>query len=354
MENPTYKKKSEDLFWKTLRQEVNAYFIGQHISTKANAAMYIKAAFFIIMTVAVYIIIVFGQLSALTTLSLLVLLALLVGGVGFNVSHDALHGSFSKHNLINRALGLTMDLVGPNGYIWKLNHNAHHSHTNIHGLDGDIKDSGLIRLCPYAPYRKLHKFQVITAMLIYSSFYILIVYVFNFINILGKNFKNNRQRKHPAKQILLFTFYKLLYVLIWILVPIRFMNITVMEFMMGYFLFCGIVGLILSLIFFLAHNVESTDFVKQSEIDKPISWAEHQLRTTSNFRTGRLMSFYLGGLNYQVEHHLFPGISSIHYSKISPIIMRVAHQFNMPYHMYDNFRGAIKSHVRLLSKLSKE
>ena len=354
MSLPAFQKRSEDLFWKTLHHEVNAYFIKRKISPKATAAMYFKAAFFIFMTIAVYLLIIYGRFSTFAILGLVVFLALLVAGVGFNVSHEAMHGAFSKNSKINRALGLTMDLVGPSSYLWKINHSAHHSHTNIHGLDGDIKDSGLLRLCPFAPYRKLHKYQIITAVFIYSTFYLLIVYVFNFINITGKNFRNNEERKHPVNKIAEFIIFKTCYLAIWIIIPFQAMNYTFFEFGMGYLIFSGIVGSTLSLIFFIAHTVESTAYVRQSELAQTISWAEHQLKTTSNFKTNRIFRFYLGGLNYQVEHHLFPGISSIHYSKLSPIIMKVANDFGVSYLSYDSLGGALKSHFRLLRRLSRK
>jgi linoleoyl-CoA desaturase len=83
-------------------------------------------------------------------------------------------------------------------------------------------------------------------------------------------------------------------------------------------------------------------------------WAIHQLKTTANFATGnRFISWWVGGLNYQIEHHLFPRISHIHYPAISAIIRNACAEFNIPYLEHPHMRLAIASHVRHLRSLSR-
>ncbi|MEM9868828.1 MAG: fatty acid desaturase, partial [Bacteroidota bacterium] len=114
-------------------------------------------------------------------------------------------------------------------------------------------------------------------------------------------------------------------------------------------------GVILSVIFQLAHIVEDADTPLPDETGSmKNTWAIHQLFTTVNFGTrNRIMNWFTGGLNHQVEHHIFPNISHIHYTKIAKIVKQTAKEFNLPYHEYKTTRKAIISHFKHLKELGK-
>ena len=113
---------------------------------------------------------------------------------------------------------------------------------------------------------------------------------------------------------------------------------------------------ILTVVFQLAHTVvETTHPLPDKDGNIENNWAIHQMNTTMNFsRNNKLISWYVGGLNFQVEHHLFPNISHVHYSKIAPIVEETAKEFNVPYHSVRSFRSALAQHARMLYRLGNQ
>jgi linoleoyl-CoA desaturase len=84
------------------------------------------------------------------------------------------------------------------------------------------------------------------------------------------------------------------------------------------------------------------------------NWAIHQMLTTANFSPkSSFFSWYIGGLNYQIEHHLFPNICHVHYRKISAIVKQTAQEFGVPYNVQPNFVKAVWSHGKMLKKLGR-
>lgn len=348
-----FKNLKEDSFYNELKEEINNYFKKNNYSEKANTTMVVKSIILALMVASMYFTILFVNLDLIYQIFCLVMLGISMVGVGFNISHEALHNAYSSSKIENQLLGYSLDLLGPSSYLWKINHGAHHSYTNIHGVDGDIKDSKILRLCPHSPFHPLHRYQVITVVLIYAFFYLLFIYVLNTLNIFGIGLGGTRKIKHSRKEIIKFIFLKLLYIFIWIIVPVTILNLTPLEFISGYLILSVVIGSIFTTVFALAHTVEQADFPVQKFNEKH-SWAEHQLRTTCNFKIkSKLLEHYVGGLNYQIEHHLFPNISSIHYPKISPIVKSIAEKHNITYHSSKGFFYSIQSHFKLLWTLSK-
>jgi linoleoyl-CoA desaturase len=348
-----FKQLEEDHFYKELKKEVSDYFKQNNHSEKANAVMIIKSISFAFLVAGLYLIILFGNPDPAYQILCLILLGIAMVGAGFNIGHEALHNAYSSNKPTNKLLGYTMDLLGPSSYLWKINHSAHHAFTNIHEMDGDIKDSQIVRLCPHSPYHPMHRYQIITIFFIYISFYLLFIYLFNTINMLGINLGGGKKIRHPRKEILKFIFFKLLYIAIWIAIPMIVLDLKVSVFICGYLILSGVIGSVFTIIFALAHTVEQADF-PVPESNEKYSWAEHQLRTTCNFRIrNKLLEHYVGGLNYQIEHHLFPNICSIHYPKISSIVKRVAEKHRIPYYSSAGFLESVRSHFKLIWRLSR-
>ncbi|MEX0967338.1 MAG: acyl-CoA desaturase [Bacteroidia bacterium] len=335
-----------------LRREVKAYFQRKGISTKANKWVFKKAILLLTITIALYIIILNTNPHSGWIFSLIVLLGFCISGIGFNIAHEVLHGTMPGKRL-GRYCGYTMDLLGLSSYLWKINHGAHHSYTNVHGLDGDIKESALLRLSPYAAFRPLHRYQLLSAFIIYGLFYFLLIYYFNTLNLMGRNFRNGEKMKLNKRKVMEAVGFKVAYLLVWIVIPLYVMPISIGEFLLGYFLLVTVTGFSLTLVFFVAHEVEVTSFSIAPSSDT-VSWAEHQLRTTVNFKAGRFLESFLGGLNYQIEHHLFPNISSAYYPALSPIVKRIAEKHGIQYKVFSSFGDALKSHIRLLRVLSAD
>ena len=76
------------------------------------------------------------------------------------------------------------------------------------------------------------------------------------------------------------------------------------------------------------------------------------METTVDFAPrSRLLAWYLGGLNFQVEHHLFSRVCHIHYPALAPIVKQTAREHGLPYHHNGTFLQAVGSHARTLYRL---
>lgn len=129
-----------------------------------------------------------------------------------------------------------------------------------------------------------------------------------------------------------------------------------LPWLIGFLSLAMFAGFILSIVFQLAHTVEETAFPVPSGDTNRIEeeWAIHQIQTTANFATrNKLISWLVGGLNFQIEHHLFPKISHVHYPAISKIIKKTCDEFNVKYIEYKKMRHAIVSHALYLKKMGR-
>jgi linoleoyl-CoA desaturase len=130
------------------------------------------------------------------------------------------------------------------------------------------------------------------------------------------------------------------------------MEATWWQFIIGFVAMNIAEGLVLGLVFQLAHVVEDTEIRHATNNSIEDAWAIHQLKTTANFApTNKLANFLCGGLNLQVEHHLFPKICHVHYRKLSVIVRQTAREFNLPYHENRSFLSALRSHYLFLKRL---
>jgi linoleoyl-CoA desaturase len=143
---------------------------------------------------------------------------------------------------------------------------------------------------------------------------------------------------------------KIAYLIIFIAIPIY--TLGFFNFIIGYVIYLATTGLVVSVVFQLAHTVESTDFPETENNKLASDWATHQIKTTANFApNNRIVSWFVGGLNYQIEHHLFPHISHIHYPKIRPIIKNICQKYDIKYQEYPSVVQAVVSHVRYLKMM---
>jgi linoleoyl-CoA desaturase len=145
---------------------------------------------------------------------------------------------------------------------------------------------------------------------------------------------------------------KMIYVSIWIVLPIL-IGITWWKVLLGFFLMHYTAGLILSIVFQLAHVVDHTTNPTPNDLgEMDNTWAIHQLYTTTNFAPkNAIVNWYTGGLNHQIEHHIFPNISHIHYGKIAKIVKETAKECNLPYYEYKTMRSAVIAHFKHLREL---
>ena len=341
-------------FFATVRERSDAYFRDNHLSRHANGAMWAKTVFFLGSFVLTYGLIISNQFSVPVMAGLAALLGALCAFIGFNVCHDALHGSFSANRNVNKGLGWLFNLIGASSYVWNITHNVvHHTYTNIAGHDEDIEVApGLIRLDESEPVRWIQRFQHWYAFLLYGlaslSWVLRKDYIKFFQPKIGQQVAN-----HPRREYFNLFFYKAIYYALFIVVPLLVLDIRWWQWALGFLLLHLVKGLTMGLVFQLAHVVEGTDFpLPDEQGDMREAWAVHQMRTTANFSpNSRLASFLCGGLNRQIEHHLFPKVCHIHYPALARIVRETAHEFDLPYLENPTFVGALQSHRRVLRRL---
>jgi linoleoyl-CoA desaturase len=318
--------------------------------------MIFKTVFFVSVAIALYVIIITSILPLFIQLGGAILLGMTMAFIGFNVCHDALHGAYSSNKKVNRALGFMFNIIGANAYVWNLTHNiVHHSYTNIVDHDEDIEIApGLIRVNESDRSNKLQRYQHIYAFFLYCFTTLSWFFRKDYLKFFQKNIGDSHINKHPKKEYFNLFFYKALYYSLFIALPLLLMDLTVWQFIIGFVAMNFAEGLVLGLVFQLAHVVEDTEIRHADNNSIEDAWAVHQLKTTANFAPrNKLANFLCGGLNLQVEHHLFPKICHVHYYRLSAIVQQTAREFNLPYNVNRSFFSALRSHYLLLKRLGR-
>ncbi|RFN59826.1 fatty acid desaturase family protein [Marixanthomonas ophiurae] len=343
-------------FFRTLNKRVNSYFKENEIQRTGNWKIHVKAIVMFSLYLTPYFLLLTLDFPTWAQILFTIIMGVGMAGVGMNVMHDANHGSYSSKKWINKLMGGSMYILAGNVYNWQVQHNVlHHTYTNIHGHDEDMEAGRIIRFSKHAKWRRFHKFQQYYSVFLYG------LLTFNWA--LTTDFKQTKRYlskklsygklPKPITQWSLLIITKIIYMGVWIAIPILFFNIAWWKILIGFFIMHYVAGLILSIVFQLAHIVEDTDMPLPDKTgNMKNTWAIHQLFTTVNFSTkNKLVNWFTGGLNHQVEHHIFPNISHVHYSKISEIVRETALEFNLPYNEYKTTRGAIIAHFKYLKQM---
>lgn len=331
-----------------LEQRVRSYMGSRR--TTDSIEMYVKSVALILAAMASYYVLVFRADTMPVAIASAIILALALVGIGFNVQHDGNHGGFSEHRWINRTTGFTLDLIGASSYYWRQKHNInHHTYTNIDGQDDDIHLGWFARVCEDHQWRWFHRYQQIYLWFLYS--FVHLRYVYSDWVCLFTGRMGNRDVKRPEGAALVtFLAGKAIYLAFALVLPLtRHHAPTVI------FTFLGIsmlMGIIFSVVFQLAHLVDTVSHPSEGDGGKYSEWAVHQIQTTSDFATSsRFLSMALGGLNFQREHHLFPKISHVHYPALSRVVKIVCEEYNVKYAETPKLVDALRSHYRFLKQM---
>ncbi len=342
-------------FFLTLKNRVENYFTSNNISKNANGLMIFKTVFLLATLFGLLSLVYFTPLNNVTGALVCIGIGAFTAFIGFNVSHDATHGSYSSNSTVNKLLAYTFDLCGASSYMWSIAHNqVHHTYTNIPEHDDDLEPVFFIRLHEEKKLYWIHRFQHWYASFFYMLTSISWVFLKDYKTMFAKNILNHALKPISLKDASIILISKALYLFMYLVLPIM-LGYTVLQVVVGFLLIHIVEGFILAIVFQLAHVVENVQFPMPKEngtIEN--NWAVHQLYTTTNFaRKSKLATFFFGGLNYQVEHHLFPRICHVHYTKLSEIVMQTAKEFNIPYNDYKTMWKAMISHFKMLKMLGK-
>jgi linoleoyl-CoA desaturase len=336
---------------------VEAYFTTNQLSKHANPHLWLKSVFFLGGFGLLYGLIISNQFGVWPMLAMSIVLGMFAAFIGFNISHDAMHGAFSASSRVNRLLSQTFHLLGANPYVWNITHNVvHHTYTNIPGHDEDIEIApGLIRVDEAERVNGLQRFQHVYAFFLYSLTSLSWVFRKDYLKFFKRSI-GQRINVHSKKEYFNLFFYKALFYWFFIGLPLLVLDAAWWQILIGFVAMQLTEGVVLGLVFQLAHIVEGTHFpVPNEQGNVEEAWAVHQMQTTANFSPqSQLAAFLCGGLNRQIEHHLFPKISHIHYPALSVIVKQTAEEFNLPYLENRSFASALQSHYRMLRRLGKE
>ncbi len=342
-------------FTVALKQRVSQLFSEQNIKRGANHQMVIKT----IVALSTYLLpflfmMVFIPTSYSLLMGLWALMGIGMGLIGTSVMHDSLHGSYSNKKSVNYLLGLSTWVIGVDPTIWKIQHNVlHHSYTNVEHMDDDINPRYVLRLSPNQPLRWFHRFQHIYAVLLYS--------ISTLIWVTAKDFTKTyryyqqglfKKGKKLGLSLLEVFIRKASYFFIFLYLPIILLPFSVGSIVLLFVIMHLTAGLLLSLIFQPAHVINTSDFIDPDKDELNRNWYVHQLLTTSNYGIdSKFVFWFSGGLNHQIEHHLFPNICHIHYRKIAKIVKATAEEYEIPYHTQKTFAQAVYGHFKMLKTL---
>jgi linoleoyl-CoA desaturase len=341
-------------FYTDLKERISAYFEDKAIT--GNFQLFSKAAVLSIGLAAVYIHLYFFTPALHWQILESILLGGLIASIGFNVMHDGAHGSFSKYRWVNVFAAFSLNILGGNNFMWNIKHNMiHHAYTNVDGVDDDIDIQPWMRMSTSQKKYRMHRYQHLYFWVLYALLYIFWIFYLDYQKYFRRKIGVVPLKKMEVKEHIEFWGSKLLHLFLFVGLPIYAAGFTV--WLISFLIFTVVAGLVLSLVFQLAHTVEHTSFpLPDPESGKlEDEWAVHQLKTTANFATrNRIVNWLVGGLNFQIEHHLFPKISHIHYPAISEIIRNACKEYGIEYVEYKKVRHAIASHVSYLKAMGNQ
>jgi linoleoyl-CoA desaturase len=357
MQGAKYSTSVQKEFSASLNQRVGAYFKDNGINPHAGQSMIFKSVLLFGLYAAVYVLIISGVVSSLPLLFFLwTLLGLGQSFIGMSVMHDAVHGAYTKNRFIKLLLQVPIVAIGVEPKIWRIEHNVlHHTYPNVEGIDQDIHPRYVFRFTAHQPRKWYHAYQHLYATLFYGFLIIEWLTVKDLLKVLKyyrmRFFKSYAEASSLALIIIL---KKLLFYLVFLYIPLQVLPFEPLLILAMFMTMLVVAGISMTIIFQLSHVVSQCEAESSAANLSDKNWHVYQLQTTCNFaHSNRLLSYLIGGLNYQIEHHLFPQVCHVHYPAIAAIVKQTADEFGVPYHYEDTFMGAVKAHYRHLKDLGR-
>jgi len=343
-------------FRREVTARVEVYLADNGLPTRDLAAMYRKTAIVVAWWLGSYLLILLTGLPWWGNALLWVSFGMAAAGVGFTVMHDANHSGYSNSTRLNDLMSWSGEIIGLSSFIWRQQHNVwHHTYTNISGLDEGLEADGTMRWSPYDEWRPIYKLQHIYWPVIYALSAASLVLVRNYkVYFTGTNGRTFRYPTMSRSDKLVFWTGRLINLAIYFLLPLIFLPWW--QALIGVALGMLTAGLIMATVLQLAHVMATVEFPEPAGEPPYVAgeWAIHQVESTINFAPdNRLLNWYVGGLNYQIEHHLFPRMCHINYPKIAPIVKQACREFGVTYRVYPTFSEALTEHVSSLRWLGQ-
>lgn len=342
-----------DEFFLALKRRVDQYFQTAGKSPRDCWQMYVKTFVILSWFFGSYAFLVFGPVSWWTVFPVSASLGLAMSAIGFSIQHDGSHRGYSKHSAINRLAAISLDMLGGSSYYWARKHNViHHTYPNITGHDDDIDLGILGRLSPHQRHMSFHRLQHFYLWFLYGFIAIKWQFYDDFRDFLRGRIGVHSVVRPRGQELAIFLGGKLFFLAMGVVVPLMLHSWWQV---LGVYMFVSFFqGVTLSIVFQMAHCVEEAAFPMPEEDTGRMasSFAIHQIETTVDFaQNNRILSWFVGGLNYQIEHHLFPQVCHIHYRAISPLVRETCAEFGVKYNVHQTFRSGLASHYRWLRRM---
>jgi len=338
-----------------LRRRVDAYFESTGQTPRDIPRMYFKTAVVLGWMAASYVLLVFFAAAWWQVVLLALSLGLAVAAVGFNVQHDGNHRAYSNHRWVNRLAAMTLDLLGGSSYVWSWKHNSiHHSYANITGHDDDVNLGPLGRLTPHQPRRLFHGWQHFYLWILYGFLPVKWHWFDDFFVVAKGRIGEYPFPRPTGWDLVTFITGRAIFFTLALVIPVWLHPLWVV--LLVYAAIAYVEGVLLAVVFQLAHCVEEAEFPMPAldSARMPTGWAAHQVQTTVDFaRKNRWLSWYIGGLNFQIEHHLFPQVCHLHYASLAPIVEQTCKDFGLRYASNPTFLGGVASHYRWLRRMGR-
>jgi len=342
-----------DNFLSELKRRVDDYFETTGLSRRDCPQMYLKTALLLASFAGCYVWLVWGAQTWWQALPCAALLGFVTACIGMNVQHDGGHQAFSDRPWVNKLMAMSLDLIGGSSYLWHWKHAVlHHTYVNIAGHDTDIEYGFLARVAPHQPRRSFHRWQHLYLWSLYGLIAVKWHLYDDFRDLAAGRISNHRVPRPTGWELVIFIGGKLIFVSLAFVIPLMFHSVGAVLLFYGVSAF--VTGIVLSMVFQLAHIVGEAAFPLPAEETGCLenSWAIHQVETTIDFaRSSKLAAWLLGGLNYQVEHHLFPRVCHVHYQALSHLVEATCRDFGVKYCEHKTFWAGIVSHFRWLRQM---
>ena len=341
-------------FRATLNRRVDDFFKTTGRQKRDCPQMYLKTAILVLGLIAIYVSLVFLAQEWWQALSLSILLGLFMDGIAFNLQHDGSHNAYSNIPWVNKLMAMSMDVIGFSSYYWKILHNVlHHNYVNITGYDQDFEFGTLARKTPFQKWFPHHRWQQYYIWLLYGVYSIEWSLSFDFENFFSNKLRHVDYPRPKERELVIFILGKTIFLSLAFGIPLMFHSIW--NILLCYTVTQLTLGIVMSCIFWLAHEVEEAEFPMPSEDTGMVEneWAIHQIETSVNCSFNPFLNWFCGGLNFQIEHHLFPKICHVNYASIALIVEKTCQEFGVKYQTNKSLFASLSSHFRLLRRLGK-
>jgi len=285
-------------------------------------------------------------------------LVLAMTAAATSVMHDGNHASFSTSRTVNRLAGYTADVLGASSWIWRFKHNnLHHGNTNVVGVDADIDQAPFARLATEQPWKPWHRYQHLYMWVLYGFLTLQWFLFSDFIDLAKKGVGEHRfPRQARGRDVMAITAGKALHATWALGIPMLFHRWWVV---IAFYCVCSwLVGLLLATMFQLAHCVEEADFAAVDAPRRAEDFVAHQMATTVDVRCrtrvgSRALRWLMGGLDFQVEHHLAPRLPHTVYPLVAARLEAACAASGVALRAHATPWTAIRSHGRWLKRMGR-